>query len=186
MQEDIEMCLWRAQTGDQEATAWLCVQYAPLVRSIAARYRGLYQDHDDLVQIGFLRLLESIRTFDPTRGVYFGYYAKRNIHAGMWTSVRRQRREKERRQAARDAEAAETLLLELTDPSACEAFGLPEWADGLAALTDRERLAIVYTVLLGYTTSELADVCGVGRETVKTWRKRGLQKLSKRYQGLKL
>jgi ATP/maltotriose-dependent transcriptional regulator MalT len=57
-------------------------------------------------------------------------------------------------------------------------YGAVEVAEWLAGtpLSPRERLAIL-GLMDGWTVSEIAQATGVSTETVKTWRKRGLQKL---------
>lgn len=47
----------------------------PLVRRVAARYRGMGLPYDDLVQEGSLGLLDAIEHFDESRGVAFEAYA---------------------------------------------------------------------------------------------------------------
>ncbi len=62
--------------GRREALVHLC---APLVRGIAADYRNPGQG-DDLVQVGFLGLLNAIEHFDPTRGTPFLAFARHYVH----------------------------------------------------------------------------------------------------------
>src|SRR5438046_844015 len=54
----------------------LLVPYLPLVRRVAARYRGIGLPYEDLVQEGSLGLLEAIAQYDETRGVAFEIYAR--------------------------------------------------------------------------------------------------------------
>lgn len=57
--------------------------YLPLVRKIAARYRGAGLPYDDLVQEGSIGLLEAIERFDPSFGVPFESFARFRIHRSI-------------------------------------------------------------------------------------------------------
>lgn len=52
----------------------ILAQYTTLVERVARRFTGLEQ-HDDLVQVGFIGLLNALTKFDPEAGVRFNTYA---------------------------------------------------------------------------------------------------------------
>ncbi|MBL8086661.1 MAG: sigma-70 family RNA polymerase sigma factor [Chthonomonas sp.] len=52
----------------------IMVQYSGLVERIARRFSGLEQQ-DDLMQVGFIGLLNALSKFDPSTGVRFNTYA---------------------------------------------------------------------------------------------------------------
>ncbi len=52
----------------------IMVQFASLVERIARRFAGL-EPHEDLVQVGFIGLLNALSKFDPEAGVRFNTYA---------------------------------------------------------------------------------------------------------------
>jgi len=52
----------------------IMVQYANLVERIARRFSGIEQ-YEDLVQVGFIGLLNALSKFDPDAGVRFNTYA---------------------------------------------------------------------------------------------------------------
>lgn len=52
----------------------IMVQYASLVERVARRFSGI-EPMDDLVQVGFIGLLNALSKFDPTAGVRFNTYA---------------------------------------------------------------------------------------------------------------
>jgi RNA polymerase primary sigma factor len=64
-----------AARGDRAARDRLLVAHLPLVRRVAARYRGVGLPYEDLVQEGSLGLLDAIDHFDEGRGLAFGAYA---------------------------------------------------------------------------------------------------------------
>jgi RNA polymerase sigma-B factor len=57
----------------------LIMLHAPLVRAIARRYAGRGMSYDDLVQTGYLGLIQAVDRFDPSRGVPLRAYAARTI-----------------------------------------------------------------------------------------------------------
>jgi RNA polymerase primary sigma factor len=61
----------------------LLLEHLPLVRRIAARYRGFGLPYDDLVQEGSLGLLDAIDHYDPERGVDFDTYARFRIRRAI-------------------------------------------------------------------------------------------------------
>lgn len=52
----------------------IMVQYAGLVERIARRFSGL-ESHDDLVQVGYVGLLNALTKYDPSAGVRFNTYS---------------------------------------------------------------------------------------------------------------
>jgi RNA polymerase sigma-B factor len=57
----------------------LILRHAPLVRAIARRYSGRGMSHDDLVQTGYLGLIQAVDRYDASRGVPLRAYAARTI-----------------------------------------------------------------------------------------------------------
>jgi RNA polymerase sigma factor (sigma-70 family) len=47
----------------------LIMRHAKLVRSIARRYTGRGLAYDDIVQSGYIGLIQAVDRFDPSRGV---------------------------------------------------------------------------------------------------------------------
>jgi RNA polymerase primary sigma factor len=68
--------LGAAKGGDRSARERLVASQVPLIRSVAAHYRGLGLPFDDLVQEGSLGLLEAIDRYDASRGADFETYAR--------------------------------------------------------------------------------------------------------------
>lgn len=52
----------------------IMVQYAPLVERVARKYAGI-ESHEDLVQVGYIGLLNALSKYDPQAGVRFNTYA---------------------------------------------------------------------------------------------------------------
>jgi RNA polymerase sigma-B factor len=64
------------ESADREA---LIMRHAKLVRSIARRYTGRGLAYEDIVQSGYIGLIQAVDRFDPDRGVPLRAYAARTI-----------------------------------------------------------------------------------------------------------
>lgn len=64
-----------AQQGDENASATLLTENAPLLKSIIKRYLGKHIEYDDLYQIASIGLLKSIKNFSYEHNVRFSTYA---------------------------------------------------------------------------------------------------------------
>ncbi|HXF30823.1 MAG TPA: SigB/SigF/SigG family RNA polymerase sigma factor [Solirubrobacterales bacterium] len=119
--------LWRRVTEerDQAARARLVELYMPLARRMAARYAGVSEPYDDLLQVASLGLLNAIDRFDASRGIPFAGFAKptilgelkRYFRDKVWT-VRVPRSVHDR--MGRVEQATEKLTLELRRPPSAQ------------------------------------------------------------------
>lgn len=74
-QEDPEALVLRyVEDRRNDLKDLILVQYSNLVERVARRFTGLEQ-HDDLVQVGYIGLLNALAKFDPGAGVRFNTYA---------------------------------------------------------------------------------------------------------------
>lgn len=178
-----------ARQRDEYALQELCARFSPLIQASARRYRSSRLHWDDLVQCGYEQLLLAIYTFDEERGVHFAHYAKTKVRGGLYSWVRAAERT-DRRERLADTPGligddggqegeAHGWLQRAADKGATAAFEATEWGDFFGNLSARERLAIHATIIGDETTTELAARQGVGRESAKTWRKRGIAKMRK-------
>jgi RNA polymerase sigma-B factor len=69
---------WRV-AGDPRAREELIEIHMPMARRMAARYAGVAEPFDDLLQVASLGLVNAVDRFDPARGVPFRGYAKPTI-----------------------------------------------------------------------------------------------------------
>lgn len=75
--------------GDRRALDQLIAAHKPLVLKVAGRYRSERVAHADLVQEGFVGLMEAARRFDPARNVRFATYAQWWIRSAIQEFVSR-------------------------------------------------------------------------------------------------
>jgi RNA polymerase sigma-B factor len=78
---DREQDLWNrfSERRDQGAREELVAIYMPMARRMAARYAGVVEPYDDLVQVASLGLLNAVDRFDAARGIPFAGFAKPTI-----------------------------------------------------------------------------------------------------------
>jgi RNA polymerase sigma-70 factor (sigma-B/F/G subfamily) len=69
--------LLRARAADaveaHQLTSRVVVLHLDVAESVAWRYRGRGQDHQDLVQVARVGLIEAVERFDPDRGPFLAY-----------------------------------------------------------------------------------------------------------------
>ena len=94
-EEEVELAKAWAEDGDQRAMHKIVGAHARLVVSLASKFRGYGLPTSDLIQEGYLGLLQAAERFDPGREVRFSTYAVWWIRAAIqdyilrnWSVVR--------------------------------------------------------------------------------------------------
>jgi len=70
------------KTGEQHLLDEILRRHTPLVERVARRYAGL-EMFEDLVQVGFIGLLNALTLFEPEKGVKFSTYATHLVVGAM-------------------------------------------------------------------------------------------------------
>jgi RNA polymerase sigma-70 factor (ECF subfamily) len=150
-----------AQAGDREAFGELVRRYAASARRVARAVLGNLEDADDAAQDGFLSALRHVGRYDPNRP--FGPWLLRIVANAATDRLRRRR--------VRTADAIPPTLAARdpgpdreADKSALHAA----LRQGLAALPERQRVAVVLFDVEGYTHAEIAEVLGIPVGTVRS------------------
>ncbi len=90
--EDEELLMLEyARTRDPQLRERVVLACTPLVRRIAAEFVFAGVPTEDLVQVGYIGLLNAIAAFDPTRGAKFSTYASYLIRGEIRHYLRDQR-----------------------------------------------------------------------------------------------
>lgn len=135
LEPDEEQKLWRLFKffHDDSARSRLIESYQPLVFKQALPYRDM-PDVMDLIQEGTIGLIESVESYDPTRGAAFSLYAVHRIRGKMYDFLRRQGRAQPSREADYSEQAAQ---LSDVGPSVAELAESHELFDHLRAALER-------------------------------------------------
>jgi RNA polymerase sigma factor (sigma-70 family) len=171
--------------GDEAATRQVLERFRGMLLKIASRYRHI--SFADALQEGYLSILTAMTQYDCSLGIPFAAYASRKVHGDVRTAMRRWWRYEDRIEKEDTEEGhINPLWDEVQDRyghsvnSTTSEYALAEWRALFAAagLSPRERLAMT-TLMNGWKTGEVAKAMCVSAETVKTWRKRAMEKLRK-------
>lgn len=81
-----------ARRGDREARDRLISSHLPLVRNLAARYRGNGLPLEDLVQEGSIGLLDAVANYDPDRSPSFEPYVRFRVRRAIRNALTDQAR----------------------------------------------------------------------------------------------
>jgi RNA polymerase sigma-B factor len=76
---DTELITAHRQSGDARAREALVIRYSGLARAIARRFSRRGLQYDDIVQSGYLGLIQAVDRYDPSRAVPLQAYAARTI-----------------------------------------------------------------------------------------------------------
>jgi RNA polymerase sigma factor (sigma-70 family) len=156
-----------AQAGDPTATADLVERFRPLLLSLC---RG-QPEREDLFQEAVCQLLELVRDYDPSLGVYFGHYLKTKL---SW-------RLRNYRRAARRITRAELPWPEDDDPSWVT---LATDSDHLALrlalrqLSARQRLVVLRSYWEDQHAEPIARELGISARAVRALRQRAERRLA--------
>jgi RNA polymerase sigma-70 factor, ECF subfamily len=150
----------RVQRGDTEAFDRLVSGYVRRARAIASRLMRDPDDADDLVQDAFLRALQRIDGFDPSRA--FGpWFFRLLVNTGLDTH----RRQRLRRTEAEQPDVASTDSRPDQDVERAEIRRRFEAA--LAELPPRQRLIVWAYEVDGMGAEEIAAATGTSQATVR-------------------
>jgi RNA polymerase sigma-70 factor (ECF subfamily) len=151
----------RAAAGDGDAFGELVDRHAPQARRAARLVLGNEQDADDAAQDGFLAAWRAIDRYDRARP----------FRPWLMRIVVNAARDLRRRQAVRRTdELSPTLAAGGPSPERETDRSLlrDRLAAALAALPERQRLAVTMFDAEGYAHSEIADVLGIPEGTVRS------------------
>jgi RNA polymerase sigma-70 factor (ECF subfamily) len=150
----------RVQQGDTEAFDGLVRAHLRQARAVAARLMRHPEDADDLVQEAFLRALEKIHTFDPSRA--FGpWFVRLLTNTGL--DVHRRRRVR-----PEGDEESEAVSSAPTPHEEAEGGEIRErFYRALADLPPRQRLVVWWFEVDGLDTAEIAAKLDVSQVTVR-------------------
>ena len=151
-------------------TEKLYQDYLPLIKSIASRYKGMVA-FEDLVQEGFLGLLEAEERFDSSRGAKFSTYAFYWVKRRILEAI-----QKERIQSLNSVELKEEILVNPIIEETYESVDLD-----VSSLTKNfsslEQKIFKLHFQQEKTLSQIAKELGIRREKVRQTKQLLLRKM---------
>jgi len=122
-----------AETRAPELREQLNLQYAPLVKYVLGRvalHLPAVVDHDDMLSVGTIGLIEAVERFDPSQGVKFETYAISRVRGSILDALRsldhlpRSVRNKAKQERAVRVELASKLQRAPSDDEVATTMGL--------------------------------------------------------------
>jgi RNA polymerase sigma-70 factor (ECF subfamily) len=113
-------------------------------------------DTDDLVQVTLIKALERVKEFEPDREGAFLAYLRRILQSRIQDAIRAARRRPEQEEIGESLTDGQASPLE----EAVGADVLAAYERGLAALTEKEREAVLLRLELGFTHQQVAEAVG--------------------------
>lgn len=181
-----------AQQGEDDAYSVLVGRYIFLVRNCASGYFSDSLDFDDIMQEGFIGLMNAVAAFDSNCGASFATFAKLCINRNIISAVRRTLRKKQ---------IPKSMLVFLDDEKSGANSGETKIADLKAANSDEPENAVIdkesfvrlksaifsklskteFSVLKGYLSGksyeQIANQMGISQKSVDNAMQRLRKKL---------
>lgn len=151
-----------AARGDREAFGRLVLEHALAARRVAYAVLGNWEDAEDVVQEAALAAWQAVDRYDPTRA--FRPWFLRIVSNAALDQVRRRR--VRRAEPLADTEPHRGPSPEAVADRAVLRGRLNE---ALAALPERQRIAVVMFDLEGFSHAEVAAALGVPEGTVRSY-----------------
>ncbi|SHI61499.1 RNA polymerase sporulation-specific sigma factor [Geosporobacter subterraneus DSM 17957] len=183
MEYDIQSLVTKAQRGEREAVAELIERLKPLIYASARRYYFGEGDKEDLLQEGYLKLLELLDKFDMSRGIPFLGFIK--VHLKYFYMEKGKDSKKE---------AAFYILESLTEDGRTFIEGMPDadmsieeklvqrevqrsLGEAIQKLSVHQKRVISLCYGQGMDMGQIAKYLGVHYQTVVKTKERGLRRL---------
>lgn len=167
----------------------------PLVRRLAGRFRRDYwtpADREDIVQEGFIGLMEAAARFEPDRGCSLTTFAGQRVMGAMFDHVRticRRSRERPTDEVPQELQRYRPERGDMDAPRSAESgvmlMRFKEFLggdlDGLSFLDDDERGIIRMRFFQGKSCREVSEALGVSAATVCRVERTALVRLRKNF-----
>jgi RNA polymerase sigma-70 factor, ECF subfamily len=161
---DVITLVARSRKRDNEAYALLVQNYQRMIHSLTYRMTGSLADADDLAQETFIRAFRRLGTYDKAYKLSTWLY-RIAVNACLDFRAREARRQ---RTHAGWSDAAGVAGPRETAAAADDELGDPVQA-ALLRLPEKQRSAIVLTILNGLSHAEAAEASGCSEATL-SWR----------------
>lgn len=181
MYKELDELLEKARKGDVESTELIIEKLNPLIVASIRRYYNKAADYDDLIQEGRLAVLECIKDYDESKGVYFLGYVKTMLKF-LYLNKHKEKILLSLNTPIGESKDQELIdILESEDGDILEEIlkteELEEIRYALESLTERQRKVIIYFYFEGYSISEIAKRMDATYRTIVNTKTNALEKM---------
>lgn len=178
----------QSQGTGSEAFSEICRRFTGLVKKYANQphVAGI---KEEAAAEGWLAVATAVRSFDPSGGVHFAGYVESKVRYAVWNLFKRERRCWQQEvpltgSSSEGDEAVPGYLDTLPAAQQVEAEVEAGWLaaelrQALDALPDKQRIAIVRTIVGHARLADVAAEQGISPQAVYSLRQRGLERLRK-------
>jgi RNA polymerase sigma factor (sigma-70 family) len=156
------------------------LDFAPLVRKYT------WNKSEDVRAEAWLAVVEATKLYDSTKGVPFAGFVKSRVKYTVWNMLRKQHRqwEHEVELESNDNNEENSLIDILPDGKNVsdeveQIFLIEELRAAINMLPERQRVAVIKTVVCNFSQTETAATLGVTPQAIYNLRNRGLARLKK-------
>ncbi|WP_373533485.1 RNA polymerase sigma factor [Vampirovibrio sp.] len=167
----------RAVKGDQKAFSQLVNRYLPLVYNYLYRMTQNHEVSEEMAQEAFVKAYQNLKSFDQSRN--FKPWILRIASNAAISQIRKQSRlvslnalEEEGVWGEAEHQTSEDIVTQLERKLSAQ-----EVLKALGTLDDKYRQALLLRYQQELSYEEIADALGIPLNTVRTWIKRGMDKL---------
>ena len=148
----------------------LTENYQPLIKKEIKKL-NMYNHYDELYQIGLIALWEAKTRFDPSKG-FFASYAQKYVSGKLHTYLRKELKYQEQYLVNLEPELIETIPTnDVQEQSVFPAKKISK------LLSEKEKVWFHEFYQNGKEPTAIAKENQVSVNTVKTWRKRAIEKI---------
>lgn len=157
--------------------------FTPFIKNAVRRYCYVPEEFEDLVQDGILIVLESMDTFDPTKGVPFAAYVNSYLR---WYYLKTYKYLK-KYDLSLDLEGEEGKIIEVIDTGIdiegdyFKKYDIKYLNSVMAELTERERQVIYQYYFKGQKLKDVAQALGITERTATNLKYRAVTKLRQKF-----
>ena len=151
----IDRCL----LGDRKAQEMLFNTYSGVMFSICRRYTNNYQEAEDILQDGFIRIFSYMHTYERT-GSFEGWMKKIFVNTAL--------RSISKKSFTHEIHGLEQMPEEPIEPSAISRISEEQLLDLISELPDGYRAVFNMFVIEGYSHKEIADLLGTQESTSRS------------------
>lgn len=159
------------QNFNEKTFEEIITEFEPMVKNMIKSLK-IYKGFEDFYQCGLIGLWEAYHRFDPSKG-YFPSFAKVTVRGKMLSLLKK---EKQYETQITLIESSVDQISVATDDQLIHKEALLSYC---IDLSPNQRKWVIRACLENKKPMEIAEEEGVSVETVKTWRKKALEKLRK-------